>query len=373
MVRSGYVALTLASFVATSGCLVHPADQPARDTGLENPHLSSPIPGFERLHWGMTIAELRALYPNVVDEVPGSNYATPIFRTYVIGSCEFDVRFRFTTYSNGVAPLSEVGLQLSGGSFNECRDRLRSKLQDRFGDDPKVSKSKINDAQGNPVTETTGLNWEGPGTSAIYVETDFLAKDRRDGAGRLGVTYHNALQTEGARCTISYNDPVDRIRACTLVLQIPGMLNAERTIYLDNRGEAYAQHREYDLAIQDFNDALSINPVSQSAIRNRGLAYARKGNYERALEDFDYAITRGGTVSWNYSLRGDTYRHKGDFERAIQDYDQAIRLYPSEGRFFCKRALARMAKGDSEGGGADITHAQELGSTFGVDKEWCSN
>ena len=55
-----------------------------------------------------------------------------------------------------------------------------------------------------------------------------------------------------------------------------------------SRGIAYLRKRDYDLAIQDFENALRLNPSLADAFTGRGLAYAdNKGDYDRAISDYD--------------------------------------------------------------------------------------
>ncbi|HBE32507.1 MAG TPA: peptidase C14, partial [Cyanobacteria bacterium UBA11368] len=56
------------------------------------------------------------------------------------------------------------------------------------------------------------------------------------------------------------------------------------------RGNAYYFKGEYDLAIEDLNEALKLNPNSAKAFYNRGVAYGNKGEYDRAIADFTAAI-----------------------------------------------------------------------------------
>jgi tetratricopeptide (TPR) repeat protein len=59
---------------------------------------------------------------------------------------------------------------------------------------------------------------------------------------------------------------------------------------LYNRGTAYANLGEFDLAIADFSEALRLCPTSILAYHNRGYAYAGKKDYERAVADYRAAF-----------------------------------------------------------------------------------
>ena len=56
------------------------------------------------------------------------------------------------------------------------------------------------------------------------------------------------------------------------------------------RGNDWAERGEFDLAIADYDAAISINPLFAEALVNRGVAWARKGELERAIADYDAAL-----------------------------------------------------------------------------------
>jgi len=45
-----------------------------------------------------------------------------------------------------------------------------------------------------------------------------------------------------------------------------------------------------DRAIQDFSQAIKINPNHVGALYSRGLTYSNKGLWDRAIQDYDEAI-----------------------------------------------------------------------------------
>ena len=101
------------------------------------------------------------------------------------------------------------------------------------------------------------------------------------------------------------------------------------------------------------------------AFYNRGNAYANKGQPDRAIQDYDQAIRLNPNLAEAFYNRGTAYAIKGQPDRAIEDFDQAIRLNPNFAVAFNNRGLAKQAKGDSAGGDADIAKAKQLNPSVG--------
>ena len=64
----------------------------------------------------------------------------------------------------------------------------------------------------------------------------------------------------------------------------------------------------------------------------RGLGYRRTFLFELAFEDFDEAISLDPAYAPAYRHRGTMYLERGEIERARQDFDQAARLELAEAR-----------------------------------------
>ena len=68
-------------------------------------------------------------------------------------------------------------------------------------------------------------------------------------------------------------------------------LDPDRGMYYMKRGDSHLYLKQYELAIQDFDQVIQLGPEDEDAAYfTRGGAYHRLGQYERAIEDFDQAI-----------------------------------------------------------------------------------
>jgi len=77
------------------------------------------------------------------------------------------------------------------------------------------------------------------------------------------------------------------------------------------------------------------------AYSNRGAAYHHLGEYRRAIEDYDQALRIDPAFAIVYSNRGIAYRLLGEYRRAIQDFDQALRIAADEIQRFRRDIVER--------------------------------
>ncbi len=134
-------------------------------------------------------------------------------------------------------------------------------------------------------------------------------------------------------------------------------LDAKSVYAYNGRGNASQGKGDYDRAIADYDQAISLDPKDAHSYDNRGSAYNSKGEYDRAIADYDQAIRLDPRHASAYNGRGNSYNYKGDFDRAITDYDQAIRLDPKYALAYNNRGLAYVRKGNFPAAFADYDRA----------------
>lgn len=83
---------------------------------------------------------------------------------------------------------------------------------------------------------------------------------------------------------------------------------------------------DYDLAVNDYNEALKLNPKDNLSYINRARAFSGKKNYDSAIADYDKAIELNPKDAVAYLNRADSFEKKGSAERAISDYRKVIEL-----------------------------------------------
>lgn len=150
----------------------------------------------------------------------------------------------------------------------------------------------------------------------------------------------------------------DAIRACDQVID-QDSLSANAYIAYYNRGLRYRVKGDLDRAIADFTLAIEIAPKFAAAYANlcwlRALA---NRDLPLALADCDVAIRLAPLDPAAISARGYAYYRLNRFDEAITDYDSALKLDPMRPDALHGRGLAKLKKGDKQGGDADVAAAE---------------
>ena len=119
-----------------------------------------------------------------------------------------------------------------------------------------------------------------------------------------------------------------QISGCTALIESGALMQQGLATAYNIRGNVYVKKNEYDRAIHDYDESISINPNYAKAFNNRGIAHQKKGEYERAIENFNEAIRLDPNYAVAVANRATTYQKNGEYDRAVQDYDEVIRLQP---------------------------------------------
>jgi tetratricopeptide (TPR) repeat protein len=177
-------------------------------------------------------------------------------------------------------------------------------------------------------------------------------------------------QEDMTKCNSANQDA--RITGCTALIEASlltkiraGLLPPEKlSVIYGNRGYSYEQKGDFDHAIQDFNEAIRLNPNDEDAYEVRGLAFKMKGDQDHAVQDFSRAIQLKPNFDKAFYDRGNAYINMDDFDLAIRDLDEAIRLKPTDAHALNNRGTAYTRKGDYVRAIQDYTAAIRLNSNY---------
>jgi lipoprotein NlpI len=136
-------------------------------------------------------------------------------------------------------------------------------------------------------------------------------------------------------------------------------------------GSAAQQRGDFDAALESFTLAIQSGDLSNANLAvtytNRGLAYGRKGDNERAIQDYNEAIRLNPNYALAYSGRGRTRFFVAQFQAAQEDFKKALELNPTYPYDAIWLYLARARAGQD--GRAELAASVERLKFVGVTKQ----
>jgi tetratricopeptide (TPR) repeat protein len=168
--------------------------------------------------------------------------------------------------------------------------------------------------------------------------------------------------SDWSRCVGREGTVIDNIiEGCTAVIQASKDPPQKLATAFDNRGVAYRRKGEYDRALQDYDQAISLNPGSAYPYNNRGIIYRIKGDYDRAISDYDEAIwLKSGDFPAAFYNRALAYTDKREYGHALRDFEVVMGFNAKNALALYARGMTLLKKGDADAGKADIAAAKEL-------------
>jgi tetratricopeptide (TPR) repeat protein len=87
--------------------------------------------------------------------------------------------------------------------------------------------------------------------------------------------------------------------------------------------------RELDLALKNCNAALRLRPKSGAILDSRGLVYLRMGKPDKAIDDYGVSLQQSPNDAWSRYGRGIARLHKGLTSEGQADIEAANSAEPS--------------------------------------------
>jgi tetratricopeptide (TPR) repeat protein len=191
------------------------------------------------------------------------------------------------------------------------------------------------------------------------------------------------------------------IEDCTRAIQ----LDPKQANFFIGRANAYFKLGDFEQALSDYTKSIEVDPTDGNAFLGRARAYMNKSDYGHALKDLDKTIDLVPTNANAWNNRCWVHAFNGQLKVALDDCKEAVRLRPKDPHsldslaltYFLMsrlekekskkdkelnaaiknyteallyspnlasslygRGLAKLEKGDTEGGNADVSAAKEI-------------
>jgi len=115
-------------------------------------------------------------------------------------------------------------------------------------------------------------------------------------------------------------------------------LNPKDSLALCGRGQVFVECGEFERALKDLDVALENivqvpiqdegyrRAVQAYILNGRAAAYAGIGQFDRALIEFEESVSLCPQNAWVYYNRAEAYEHRGETTKALADYKLALTL-----------------------------------------------
>jgi tetratricopeptide (TPR) repeat protein len=151
-------------------------------------------------------------------------------------------------------------------------------------------------------------------------------------------------------------------RSKALCAGVSNVSNLDENFSFTTWGTGYSEKTRdvYNRALEDATAAIKLAPALVSVYLNRGTIYDEMGDHDRAIADYNQAVRLDPDNAAAYNNRGLAYADKNDYDRAIADYNQALRLDPDYSFAYNNRGVAYENKRDYKRARADYERALRL-------------
>ena len=115
-----------------------------------------------------------------------------------------------------------------------------------------------------------------------------------------------------------------RIKACTELIETPGIGLARLATAYANRALAYSLRAQYETSIRDYDQAIRLVPDFAVALNNRAWAYFKWGRLGPAMPDVQRSLQIDPMSPHSLDTRAHILQWQGEHAGALRDYDAAM-------------------------------------------------
>jgi len=180
-----------------------------------------------------------------------------------------------------------------------------------------------------------------------FTKTIELKPNFADAYKERGILYYNKYQKEKSQTALKKSMKAKAVEDLAQAIKY-GQNDSQSYYY---RGDLFSTDEDdFNIAIDDFTNAIKINPNFAEAYTKRAAVYDRLIKYDLALSDYSALIRINQDDIEAYKKRGSIYYKKREYDKAIADFDQAIKRKSTDAYayFFKGKIFVEMPNPDLE-------------------------
>ncbi len=128
------------------------------------------------------------------------------------------------------------------------------------------------------------------------------------------------------------------------------------------KAEYFFANADYALAVSYYDKTLALDINHVNSYLQRGFCKNILGKPTDAIEDFTQAIRLNPDNGWAYVSRGSAKNKIGEFQSALSDFNKALELDPKDQEAYNNRGFSKKQLGDHDGACSDWRTSKKLGN-----------
>lgn len=124
----------------------------------------------------------------------------------------------------------------------------------------------------------------------------------------------------------------EAVKKYTKVIEIVDSESVKKSCHI-NRGLSYDRLQKYDLAIQDFTEAIKLDSTDMASFIDRGISNMHAGYLEKAKKDFNHVVAEKkdsrmmeSALYWLARI----HYSEGKYKEVIKNCDMYFKIYPND-------------------------------------------
>ena len=140
----------------------------------------------------------------------------------------------------------------------------------------------------------------------------------------LGAGFGTPLRADVTDDCVQDGDWILKKRACYIAIDSGQWSGSELAWAYSNLGMAYSNLDDIDAAIENYGEAIALDPEHHNAYNNRAAAYDGMGLHERAQRDINEALRIDSNYANAYNTRANIRSNLGRVDSSIRDRMTAL-------------------------------------------------
>lgn len=132
------------------------------------------------------------------------------------------------------------------------------------------------------------------------------------------------------KCASPHGDLDQNIAACDRIIGLYAPTDPNLSLIYQGRGYQYEKQNNFRKALEDYSEAIRINPKNAGALLSRGTRHLNLKSFQQAVDDLSKSIEADPSQRNAWYNRGIAHFNLKNNAFAIRDFQQALKIQPND-------------------------------------------